>query len=374
MSYIRKRAYADGSEKYTAGFKDQSGRWRERVVPGRKKDAENYLRRVLEEVAAGTFEVEREDPAFAEFAGGFLKAKKGEVKASTLDDYKRVIKNHLVPFFGKKHLSQITPSVVQGFILSLEGAGMSAAMRAKVLRYLKVLMRHAVRMELVGRDPCQAVTAPRVEAKEQRFLSAEEAERLITAAEGYMKPLLAVACYAGLRQGEILALTWEDVNLKSSTVRVRRTYHYTHGFTSPKTAASRRTVPIIPTLKAMLEDHYLSCGRPTTESLVFRNEAGKPIDRRNLVNRGLDRALKRAGIPPLRFHDLRHTFAALSIEAAVDPKTLQAMMGHASIKVSLDIYGHLYTAAFDRASKSLEAVISGGAKVIPMPGREAKNP
>lgn len=250
---------------------------------------------------------------------------------------------------------------------------MSAAMRAKVLRYLKVLMRHAVRMELIPRDPCQAVTAPRVEAREQRFLSAEEAERLITAAEGYMKPLLAVACYAGLRQGEILALTWEDVNLKSSTARVRRTYHYATGFTSPKTTASRRTVPIIPTLKAMLEDYYLSCGKPPADSLVFKNEVGGPIDRRNLSNRGFARAVKGAKLGDLRFHDLRHTFAAMCIEGAVDPKTLQAMMGHASIKVSLDIYGHLYTAAFDRASRSLEAVVSGGAKVIAMPEKEAKN-
>lgn len=123
MSYIRKRAYADGAEKYTVGFKDQHGRWRERVVPGRKKDAENYLRRVLEEVAAGTFEVEREDPTFSQFAERFLAAKAGEVKASTLEDYKRVIEKHLKPYFGRRHVSLITPSTVQGFILSREEAG-----------------------------------------------------------------------------------------------------------------------------------------------------------------------------------------------------------------------------------------------------------
>ncbi len=123
-------------------------------------------------------------------------------------------------------------------------------------------------------------------------------------------------------------------------------------------------MPIIETLGDNLRHYRENAEKVKDEDLIFCNSAGNPVDRRNLVNRAFARALKGAGLSGVRFHDLRHTFAALSIEAGVDVKTLQVMMGHSSIRVTLDIYGHLYSTAYDRASRSLENLISGGLKVI----------
>jgi len=372
MAYIRRRK---DTGNYVIGFRDQHGRWHEKTAGPRRKDAEVLLRRVLREVAEGTYGKRDENPTLAEFSDYFLRARAGEVKASTLEDYGRVMSLHVLPRLGKFRLREITPAAVQGLLLDLEGEGMSAAMRGKVLRYLKVLLRLAVRLELIERDPCRAARAPKVERKEPRFFTSEEVSCLLEAAEGYMKPLLAAACYAGLRQGELLALRWGDIDLFGGTITVTRTYHYAHGFSSPKTPASRRTVPIIPTLRAILEDYrreQFGALEPDPERLVFLNQAGNPIDRRNLVNRGFRRALEAAGLPEIRFHDLRHTFASLCIEGGVDPKTLQALLGHSSIKVTMDTYSHLYQTAFDRASRALEAVASGGAKVIRMPRKEGE--
>lgn len=371
MSYIRKRRHRSGQETYYIGFKDQYGRWREKAAGTRRKDAEAFLRRVLEEVASGTYGRQEEDPTLSEFFSSFLQAKASTLKGSTMEDYRLTFGKHVLPRLGKRRLSELSPAVVQKLLLDLEKEGLSAATQGKVLRYLKTVLRHAVRLELIDRDPCRAVSAPRVEKKEQRFLAPEELDSLLEAADGYLKPLLAVACYAGLRQGEILALTWRDIDFQASLIRVRRTYHYAHGFSAPKTPASRRDVPMIPTLRAMLEEHYNASGKPGPDDLVFPNSASKPMDRRNLVRRGFSKALERSGIGDIRFHDLRHTFASLCIAGGVDPKTLQAMMGHSSIRVTMDTYGHLYRDALDRASRSLEAVVSGGPKVVLL-SREAR--
>jgi integrase len=113
-----------------------------------------------------------------------------------------------------------------------------------------------------------------------------------------------------------------------------------------------------PTLYSIIVSLYIDKGRPEEESLVFPNKEGKAQDRRNLVRRSFERIINKAGLRRIRFHDLRHTFAALCIEGGTDIKTLQALMGHSSIKVTMDVYGHLYKSSFERAIEGLESVIS----------------
>ncbi|MBC7248395.1 MAG: site-specific integrase [Actinobacteria bacterium] len=370
MAYIKKRAWPSGKISYIIGFRDQHGRWRERTAGPRRKDAEALLARVQREIAAGTYGREG-DITFAEFLDGYLRTR-DDLKESTLADYERTLRKHALGRIGKLPLREITPRTVQALLSDLEMDGVSPALRGKVLRYLKAALRHAVSLELIDRDPCRAIRAPRVKTKEQRHLAPGEVEALIQAAEAEVKPIIALAAYAGLRQGEILALTGADIDFAREHITVRRTYHYAHGFSDPKTPASRRVVPMIPTLKAILLEYYRSRGTPRPDDLVFSNRAGKPIDRRNLVNRGFERALEASGVPRIRFHDLRHTYASMNIEGGVDPKTLQAIMGHSSIRVTMDIYGHLYREAFQRAARALEAVVSGGPKVITLPKREGK--
>jgi integrase len=373
MAFIRKRVTPKGKVCYTVVFTDSRGQRRERSAGSTKKAAENLRVRIERELAEGTFEQEEEeDPLLAELCESFLRDKKSQIKASTYADYERSIKNHIMPFFKKARLSEISPMKIQGFLSYLEEQGVSNPTRGKILRYLKSILRYAVTMELLNRDPCHAIRAPKVEHKEMDYLNPEEVRRLLESTDGEIRALLAMACLTGLRQGELLALQWKDIDFKSNTVRVTKTYRYEYGFTSPKTASSRRVVPMPHTLVSIIKAYHASSGSPGPDEIVFPNRAGKPIDRANLVRRDFVRALEGAKIRSIRFHDLRHTFASLAIEGGVDLKTLQSVMGHSTIRVTLDHYGHLYTTALDRLAAGVEAVITQGPKVVPL--QAGKNP
>lgn len=364
MAYIRKRLYEDGTEKYTLGFKDQHGRWRERVVTGRKKDAENAMRNILEEVAKGTFEQEKEDPTFSQFAERFLKGRKNQIKPSTYADYEQVIKTHLDPFFGRTRVASITPSKVQTFLDKMSGKKVTAATTGKVYRVLKVILRYAMTLELIDRDPTIAIRPPRVKREEMDHLNVEEVEALLDKAEGDIRDIVPVAVFAGLRQGEILALRWRDIDFKAGVIRVVRSYHAPHGFTDLKSSASRRAVPMLPRLASVLEERYMAKEEPGPDELIFPSAKGTPIDRHNLMARGFEPALEAAKLRKIRFHDLRHTYASLAIAAGMDPKALQKAMGHSSITVTMDTYAHLFPGSFDRALKRMEGMFSRDSKVV----------
>ena len=364
-----------------------------RRVPTPQRRRRNLKTRLEKEIAAGTWKPPRkrkppEKPlTFAEFCDLFLADKEGEGrKPSTLDDYKSVINKHLVPFLGKDSLSDIGPARVTQLMRHLNKQGVSPALRGKILRYARAILRHGMPLEYVQADPCRAVRAPEVEKKAIHPLTPEEVEKLLGAADSYLRPLFAVACYAGLRQGEILALRWQDIDFDNNLIHVTRSLMQGREFTTPKTASSIRRVPLIGTLKAILKDYRPPKVAPS--SLIFPNRDGGPLDKSNLLQRKLavvkegedkynpkkpakdkpkkvsrfEAILNKAGLPQIRFHDLRHTYASLSILAGVDLKTLQACMGHSSIAVTANIYSHLYTDSYDRAGIALENLVGGGRK------------
>jgi integrase len=364
MASILKRKNPSGKVIYRVQFKDQFGKRHEITAGPLRKHAEALLNRVLEEVNAGTYGILEEEASFSDFCKLFLSAKKAEVKASTYTDYEQTINKHLVPFFKDCMIADIGPSTIQELLLVLEGNGTSAATIGKILRYTRVIFRKAVSLEIIDRDPCRTIRAPRIEKKEVSFLTPEEVSKLIESAQGDLKPLLAVACYTGLRMGEILALQWGDIDFKANVIRVIRSWKQEQGFSTPKTATSRRAVPIIKPLKELLRVYHASIDESHEGSLVFPNSEGKPRDRHRLSNIHFKDALEKAELPRIRFHDLRHTFASMMIESGCDIKTLQTIMGHSSSKVTLDVYSHLYRSSYDRAAKNLEALIAGGAEVV----------
>ena len=221
------------------------------------------------------------------------------------------------------------------------------------------MMRTAVNWEMIDRDPSFAIRPPRQERREMDYLTPEEIKKLLLSAREEMKALLAVACLAGLRQGEVLGLRWGDIDFVNHKLKVVRTYNPIHGFGAPKTATSRRAVPMIPMLEEILERYRESRREPSVDDLVFRNGNGNPKDRTNLTNREFKRALERAGLREIRFHDLRHSYASLAIAAGTDPKALQRAMGHGSIRITLDVYAHLLPCSYDGAAERMEALLAG---------------
>lgn len=274
---------------------------------------------------------------------------------------------------GKLRIKDITPLEVQEFLLLLQDKGISPATTGKVYRVLKVLLRRAVALELLDRDPTVGISPPRVERKEMRFLTPEEVNRLLEVTSGTdIGDLIAVAVMTGLRQGELLGLRWRDVDLPGRKISVVRSWHAVSGPTDLKTASSKRTVPIPQGLIPILEARRRLMGFPEEENPVFP-EVGRSKDRRNLIAREFEPALERAGLPRIRFHDLRHTYAALAIEGGVDLRSLQAVMGHANITTTAHIYGHLYDTHLERVGKGVEIALQGGLNVIRLPKKEGKD-
>ncbi len=388
----------DGKEgvRYYVRWKDEYGQRYDEPAGSSKKAAEALKTRLEQERASGTLKPLRErkpkekPPTFAEFCEMFKADKARNLKPSTQADYNSVITNHLIPFLGKDSIDTIGPARVQALLRHLDKKGMSPALQGKVLRYARSILRHAMALEYVQGDPCRAIRAPKVDKKAIHPLNQKEVVKLLDAADGFMRPLLAVACYSGLRQGEILALRWQDIDFDNNLIHVTRSLMAGHGFTTPKTASSVRTVPMIGTLKAILEDYRPRKAAPST--LVFPNKNGGPLDASNLLQRRLavvkegeskynpkkkkaekpkkigrfEAILDKAGLRQIRFHDLRHTYASLCVAAGVDIKTLQACMGHSSIAVTANIYSHLYTDSYDRAGIALDNFVNGGPKVVPL--------
>jgi integrase len=178
-----------------------------------------------------------------------------------------------------------------------------------------------------------------------------------------------LAIHTGLRQGELLGLKWDDVDLEAGTLQVRRTLTTTKGglvLSAPKTKGSRRAVKLSQTavsaLRGHLERQLGEIDRAGSSwlknGLLFASETGEPLERRYVTKYQFKKLLKRAGLPDVRFHDLRHTCATLLLGRNVNPKIISEMLGHATIAITLDIYSHVLPHMQNEATKALEEALS----------------
>ena len=295
---------------------------------------------------------------------------KGTVRASTLDRYKYTIGPHIKPALGRMKLKSLTPAHVRGFYREKLDAGLAPATVHKMHAVLHKALDQAVADGLIPRNAADALKLPRIDREEIAPLTAEEANRLIEAARGdRLEALYVLAIHTGLRQGELLALNWKDLDLEAGTLQVRRTLTRRggkHFLAEPKTKKSRRTVRLTVGAIAALQDHLKrqmeemdrlgSLYKPG--GLVFANEIGGIFNPSNLRNRSFARLLMRAGLSAeTRFHDLRHTCATLLLSRNVNPKIVSEMLGHANIAITLDTYSHVLPDMQEKAAKALEEAL-----------------
>ncbi len=296
---------------------------------------------------------------------------KGTVRESTFERYGYVVRPHIKPTLGQIKLKSLTPAHVRGFYREKLDAGLAPATIHKMHVVLHKALNQAVVDGLLPRNVTGGLKIPRMDREEINPLTAEEADRLIEAARGdRLKALYVIAIHTGLRQGELLALKWQDLDLEAGTLRVRRTLTYAggrHSLAEPKTKKSRRTVRLTAGAVAALHTH-LQCQMGEMEhlgslyrpgGLVFSNEIGGIINPSNLRNRSFARLLKRAELPTnTRFHDLRHTCATLLLSENVNPKIVSEMLGHASIAITLDTYSHVLPTMQESAIRALENALN----------------
>ncbi|MBA3950832.1 MAG: site-specific integrase [Rubrobacter sp.] len=295
----------------------------------------------------------------------WMKDVEGTVRESTHQRYGYAVGPHLKPALGKIKLKDLGPAQVRWFYRDRLDSGLAPASVHKLHVVLHKALKAAVADGLIPRNVTAGIKLPKLSREEIDPLSREESRCLLEAARGErLEALYVLALHTGMRQGEILALKWDNVDLEAGTLRVRRTLTKTgkvYAIGEPKTRNSRRVIRLTAAAVGALRTH-LSRQLEEMErmgslyqpgGLVFATEAGTIINPSNLRNRSLKPLLKAAGLRPVRFHDLRHTCATLLLSKNVNPKIVSEMLGHASVSITLDVYSHLMPDMQEKAAKAL---------------------
>lgn len=317
--------------------------------------------RVKAEIEAGTYMKQNENMTFAQASELYMQnVVERKCRESTKNGYVGYLNNHILPYFGEKTLCNITKFDVEDFVNQLNNTrckhikstnnGIIEELTDKKLSNETInhiiflcgaIFEYMVDSDVIAKNPVKKVNKMPKETKESVFLTAEECNKLFEVAKVKNEKLylvLLTSIVTGMRQGEVLALTWDDVDFSSNTISVNKTY--SKGVLGkPKTNSSIRTVKISPKLVHLLKEHKLKA-KPSNLNLVFSNEAGNYIDSRNLVNRFFKPCLKEAGLKDITWHELRHSCITALAEEKVNLKSIQKQVGHSSENTTLRIYTH----------------------------------
>lgn len=365
MTTIRKRTWTapDGTAKaaWQVDYVDPAGK-RRRKQFDRKKEAEGWITRAAFEVSQGTHTADSASISVARAGDLWLaRGKREGLEPTTLAAYGQHLRLHIVPLCGARKLSQLTKPMVQGFRDHwLET--LSRPMASRVLRSFTSIIAEAQRRGHVAQNVAQGVKLARQRRDKPKVSIPSKADlkALLRAAQGdcgpMAMPLVSLALFAGLRASELRGLAWDALDLKGATVTVDQRADATGIIGHPKSESGRRTVPLPPSAVKALKVWKLAC--PASDAgLVFpsvgrHGKGGKAMPHRFMTMNVLAPVLDAAGLAGKGYglHDLRHAAASLWIEQRVPPKRVQGWMGHSSIQVTFDTYGHLFEAVEQDAS------------------------
>lgn len=295
----------------------------------------------------------------------------GTVRSTTLADYRFTLHAYFPPELRRLRLAQLRADHVQAAYSRLRGSGRSPATVRRLHVVLHRALSQAERWGLIVRNPAALVDTPRSPHFQFQVLSANEARRLLKEAAGDpLEALYVLAITTGMRRGELLALHWADVDLERGVLAVTGTLQRVDGrlvVAEPKTARSRRSVTLEVHAIQALRAHAcsqaaarLAAGESWQEQdLVFPNRVGLPFEPRNLLQRSYKPLLRRANLPDIRFHDLRHTAATLLLSQNVHPKVVADLLGHASVAMTLDLYSHAVEGLSRSAATAIDSLLWG---------------
>lgn len=278
-------------------------------------------------------------------------------RASTRARDEASLRTHILPRFGDLQLRSVDPHQIRSWVADLEARGLAPATIHKTYQILCRILASAVIEGRLAKSPCRGIALPKIEPSEKRFLNSNEVNRLIEAMDVRFRTLVLAAAYTGMRFGELAALRIQSFDPLRKQVRVEGTATEVSGeiiFGPPKTAASRRTLSIPRFLSETMISHIKVF--PDPSDLIFTSPTGSPLRRSNFRRRFWLPAVGKSVGFPCTFHDLRHTHAALLIAQGEHPKIIQERLGHGSIKVTLDIYGHLMDGLDEAAATALDTL------------------
>ena len=357
MTENKRRGHNEGSVYYD---KDKK-RWVAAIsyAPGKRKkfffekkqDAVKKKNDALRELERGTLATATQKK-LGEYLEDWLEnVHKSKIRIGTYVNYKKLI-NYIIADLGGIWLQKLTPQQVQAFYAKKLDGQLSSKVVHDIHGVLHLALTNAVRWGMVSRNVCDLVTPPTIVSREVVPLSVEQARTLIYHVRGHrLEVLLATAVVTGMRRGELLALRWSDIDFPHRRLLVLHSVnfmaHYGYVEGKPKTAAGKRVVSLPTFLLDMLREHSIQQDelRETTpmwidHNLVFPNLTGGYLHP-NHMGETFRELLKEAGLPPIRFHDLRHSAATILLGMGVNIKVIQELLGHSDISITLGLYSHL---------------------------------
>ncbi len=340
-------------------YKDLQGRRKTKKGFKTKEEAQKAQSKLTEELSNGICTIDSKI-TFREAAQTFMHLHvEVNCKPSTRDGYEGYLKNHLNPFFGDMKLIDITPIMVKEFIKQKLETGRVNSTVNKYTKLMSEIYSFMIDNDVVNKNPLTRIKALKETKNDKiRALSTEEVQALLSKTKQVYPdfyPLLFTALFTGMRQGELLGLTWSSINWVKGKIKIDK--NYTHGRVGTPKTNKIRYVDMSNELAKILKEWHLAC--PNGElGLVFPNSEGLHLDANNMLKRRFKPALRRAGIEEIRFHDLRHTYASLLLANGAPMKYVQSQLGHASITMTMDLYTHLLPEVNDKCVNLLNNIIN----------------
>lgn len=369
---MRKRPDGRWEGRSSIGIDPETGKQQQRSVYAKtEKELRSKMKSALKEweerKSLPRLPAEQEKITFGEWLDIWLNDyKKNSVRPSTYISYQNAIENHIKPAMGKIKLRELRPEQIQRFLNTQQKSGnaktdhegLASWTVLKLKNVINGSLKQALRGGLILRNPTEAIIPPKLQQKDIRILSVDEQEKFMQALEGHrLETFFKLALATGMRRGELLALTWDNVDFDNRTISIlhsaSRQLNHETGKTEivlidPKTQTSRRQIPMLSSVASILARHYArqqsekrSFGKGyNPNNLVFCSNVGTFLEPRR-INTTLEKLIKKAEIEPINFHALRHTFATRAMENGIHPKIVQSLLGHANYYLTMDVYTHV---------------------------------
>ncbi|MDP9371051.1 MAG: site-specific integrase [Chloroflexota bacterium] len=364
---MRKRGHGEGTI-----YQRPDGIWCGQVrLPGQRKtvygktraEVQRKIRAIVADAEQGIMPAP-ERLTVAAFLERWLADDVSRLDQYTVKNYSIYVRRHIIPKLGKIKLAQLQPAHVQGLYAAMQQRGLAPKTIRNAHGVLRTALGKAVAWGLVPRNVAALAAPPKAPSPEFRTLTVEEAKRIDRATQGNRwAPMLLLALTTGLRQGELLGLKWGDIDFAAGVLQVRRQYERDGTFSTPKASSQRRLDLAQAELRAFAiqreaqeRDRERWGDRYIEQDLVFATHQGRPLMHRN-VFREFKRLLKKADLPGVRFHDLRHTNATLMLGQGVHPKVVQERLGHSQVGITLNIYSHVLPGLGREAIERLGAAL-----------------
>ena len=362
---MKRRGHGEGTI-----YHRQDGRWaasitlengkRKTLYGKTRKEVQEKLKIALREQQQGML-VTTPQQTVKQFLEDWLEnTHKHDIRPRSYERYEQIIRLHIIPHLGKTALQNLTPQQLKKLYADKLKEGLSAITVAAIHNLLHRALDDAVKWDVLARNVCEKVSPPRKVRKEITPLNVEQIHQLLEAARGHpQEALFVLALHTGMRRGELLGLKWQDINFTEGVLQVRRTLNRVptkmvkevgqrYIEAEPKTKNSRRSIFLTDlALDALKQhrDHQQEARQKAglaweNHDYVFCTSLGRHLTPGHDVLVQLKKLLAKAGLPEIRFHDLRHSSASLLLSLGVHPKVVQELLGHTQISMTMDIYSH----------------------------------